>query len=49
LILCDESGGVNDRVDVKGRSFHSKQTRPGQEKAVFVPERGFKTVLQEGV
>jgi hypothetical protein len=46
LILCDESGGVNDVNDIKGRAAHLKQGRPRREGAVFVQECTFKTVLQ---
>jgi hypothetical protein len=46
LILCDESGGVNDVNDIKGRAADLKQGRPLRERAVFVQECTFKTVLQ---
>jgi hypothetical protein len=49
LILCDESGGVNDARVIEGKAASLKQIGPPGEETVFVRERTFKTVLQEGV
>jgi hypothetical protein len=49
LILCDERGGVNDARVIEGKAASLKQMCLPGEKTVFVQERTFKTVLQEGV
>jgi hypothetical protein len=49
LILCDESGGVNDACVIEGKAASLKQMSPPEEETIFVQERTFKTVLQEGV